>query len=292
MDSSDGLSSLTIIPKGRWGNSGQTFVVGQRSWIAQHLIKELEQSGRKPKTLFKSEVGDEPLNGATLFLIAGVARPTEDDMDREEDLCRRAARTGAKVMYLSSCAVDRWEADSRVLSREGELYILGKRRCEQIVTGGPSGCGYALRAPVIFGPGQRLESDMLLPSIVRDRRAGQPTVIRDPLRPFQMVHVSDLVKAWIEHSTLGDPLPVCSLRTSPEITPLDLVSLAAPGHPVMLAHGWQHFRKYDERRQSEIRHIGLANAPFRREDVVSTVAWYDEEDVPQLIPAGTHLLEG
>lgn len=284
------MSSLTVISKNQLTSRHRTFVVGQRSWIAQHLFEALKTKGHDPEYMTKAEVGDERLRGSTMFLIAGVARPTKAEMDREEDLCRRAVKTGAKLIYLSSCAVDRWEAHSRVLSQEGELYILGKRRCEQIVTGGPSGCGYALRAPVVFGPGQQLGSDMLLPTIIRTQKQGLGTIrLSDPFRPFEMVYIDDLVQVMIELADF-DSYPVSSLRTDPAITPLDLVSLVAPGWPVFLNPGWEPYVR-SPLDKDEIYHVPRINRPFRRSDIISTVAWYNGE-VPQLIPIGTRLLEG
>lgn len=269
----------------------KTFVVGRRSWIASHLFDELQAQGKHPEYLHKAEVGDERLTGCTMFLIAGVARPTQEDMDREIDLCHRARSTGAKVIYLSSSAVDRWEAHSRVLSHEGELYVLGKKRCETIITGGPSGCGYALRAPVVFGPGQRLESDMLLPTIIRTQRQGLGTItLHEPFRPFEMVYVRDLVKILVTFGDQEESYPVVSLRTEPAITPIDLCALVAPGWSVYLPPGWVPYVP-DRKDKDEIYHVPRSNVPFRREDVLSTVAWYDDE-TPQLIPPGTRLLEG
>lgn len=270
----------------------KSLIVGQRSWIAKHLYKELEDQGRNPEFMMKAEVGDERLRGATLYLIAGVARPTKEDMQKEIDLCERASKTGARIVYLSSCAVDRWEADSRPLSEAGELYVMGKRRCETIVTGGVSDCGYALRAPVIFGPGQRLESDMLLPTIIRHTLNGCGSItLNDPFLKFQMAYVTDVVRAMTE---LGDGLstgyPISSLHTSPEISPIELVDLAAPGWSVFIPPRWSlHKDKRPERR--EIYHTRTVHAPFRQTDVTSTVQWYIDE-VSQLSAKGTLLLEG
>src|SRR5690606_26171763 len=98
------------------------------------LFEELRRQGRNPQYLEKSEVGTQDLRLRTLYLIAGVARPTREDMDREIELCTRARKTGARVIYLSSAAVDRWEHSTPTLSPQGELYVLGKKRCESIVT--------------------------------------------------------------------------------------------------------------------------------------------------------------
>lgn len=281
------MNKLTTISKTQLNGLWRTIVVGQRSWIAQHLFKELVERGRNPEFMAKVEVGDEPLRTCTLFLIAGVARPNDEDLKREEDLVRRAVGTGAKVIYLSSSAVDRWEAHSRVLSREGEMYVLGKKRCEQIVCGGTN--NHALRVPVVFGPGQRLESRMLLMDIINATRSKVPIVLAEPFRPFQMVHVRDMVKTMVDYAD-GGGYPVASLRTEPQITPVDLCALAAPGHPVLLKTGWQPY-VYSPADKDEIYHVPRINLPFRREDVVSTVEWYDDE-VPELVAPGTLLLEG
>lgn len=288
------MNAISVIKKNVFANHGRTFIVGQRSWISRHLQIELESRGRNPEYLMKAAVGDEPLNGSTLYLIAGVARPNRVDMDREEDLCGRASDSGARVIYLSSCAVDRWEAHSRMLSPEGELYVLGKKRCEQLVTGGPSGCGYALRAPVIFGPGQRLECGMLLPDIIQTCRDGlEPIRLQEPFRPFEMVYVLDLVRAMADLGELGasnGAFPVTSVRASATITPVELCALAAPGHPVVLKKGWTpHVPSPVDR--TDMRHVPRVEIPFRREDVVSTVMWYNEQ-VPELVAPGTLLLEG
>ncbi len=262
-------------------------IVGSRSWLAPHFERELVSRGYDVEYIAKGDVPYEDMSRLhAVILIAGRARPTAEEIAREERLVEEACTVRyppRRMIYVSSCAVDRWERGSRPLSRAGEMYVLAKKRCETLVCGKPFGVrradGYAIRLPVIFGEGQSLDSDMLVPSVARARITRVPLTLDQPLLPFELVHVSNAARATVDLLAENDPLPVRSVRSDIH-TPLRLVSVMAPGMPLVVGEGWQYQEKgYPEQGQ---RHLSEVRYDLRDDDLVRTMEWYDRFDREQL----------
>jgi hypothetical protein len=260
-------------------------LVGSRSWLAPHFIRELEARDHTVNIVFKGDVPYENLRKFdVVVLIAGRARPTQEEMSAEERLCKAITQhknPPRHVLYISSCAVDRWERNSRPLSREGEMYVLGKKRCESAVIGGLNK-NYAIRLPVIFGSGQSRDVDMLVPMTAKSLGLGLPIFMRTPMEPFELVHAGQAAAAvadFVYDIYWGDPLPILSVRSDLH-TPLRLVSVMAPGHPVQFAQGWKYtdphkkWGEYDrERGQHHIREVTFS---LKDQDLIDTMAWYEQ----------------
>lgn len=279
-------------------------LVGSRSWLASHFTQELESRGHRVKVVFKGDVPYENLRSFdALILIAGRARPTEAEMALEEKLCTQIAQhkdPPGHVIYISSCAVDRWERNSRPLSREGEMYVLGKKRCETRIIGG-LGKHFAIRLPVVFGPHQPRDVDMLVPMTAKARALGMPIQLRTPMEPFELVHASQAARAvadLVYDACHGDPMPILSVRSDLH-TPLRLVSVMAPGHPVQFGFGWKYtdphkqWGEYDRERGQY--HVRETTFSLKDQDLVDTMEWYEERreeltgatfDTSFLLPGG------
>lgn len=258
-------------------------IVGRRSWLAPHLWSEFIRRGHLDTAYVEKAsvlAGDRHSLDA-LVLIAGRARPNSEDIEAEEALVRAACRFTdgrARIVYISSCAVDRWERGSRPLSRAGEEYVLAKKRCEAVVCAGPTGSrhgnnGFSLRLPVIFGAGQSLTSDMLVPSVARARLWQTALSLNQPLLPFELVHVSDAARAVVDLVEHHDPQPVWSVRSDPW-QPLELVSIMSPGLPVHIAKGWEWAKV--GRLEPGQRHVREQMYTLRREDLLATMTWYEQ----------------
>ena len=256
-------------------------IVGHRSWLAPHLEHELRSRGHEVEAVAKDDVPYEDMSRFwTVVLIAGRARPTSDDLIREESLVRELALVGRqprRVVYVSSSAVDRWERGSRPLSAAGEAYILAKKRCEIVVCGRPAGVakaqGFAIRLPPTFGPGQDIGSDMLVPSVIRARLCHGILELREPLLPFELVYVGDAARAVVDLVEDDDPLPVRSVRSDLH-QPLRLAALMAPGVQTVLREGWSwHTVGRPEPGQ---RHLQEVHFSLREGDLHSTVSWYEQ----------------
>ncbi len=268
-------------------------IVGRRSWIATHLRRELLGRGHDVGDIEKSDIHHRPSSLGLfdcIYLIAGRARPTPEDARAELGLLQACSRLRhVRMVYLSSAAVDRWEKDSRSLSPAGERYVLGKRACEAAFLQG-SRSAYVLRAPVIFGPGQDIRSDMLVPSVARAVVDDDGLDLAQPLEPFEMTYVGDTVRAMADLGENLDPKPVTSLRSSRSVTPLDVVSVMAPGLRLHFRPGWRMGRPEPSTalwRDADNRPIDRMTAPFRDTDLIDTMAWYRQ--TPDLLGGGKFL---
>ncbi|MBV9125690.1 MAG: hypothetical protein JO112_20260 [Planctomycetes bacterium] len=263
-------------------------IVGSRSWLAPHIETELKSRHLDVEYIAKGDVPYEDMTAySAVILIAGRARPDKAEIAREEELVNAACTNQdqpRRMLYISSCAVDRWERGSRPLSLAGEQYVLTKKRCETMVCGKPNGIrkadGFAIRLPVIFGEGQSLDSDMLVPSVARAHLTKTPLELAQPLMPFELVHVSDAARAVVDFLGEHDPLPVRSVRSDLH-TPLRLVSVMAPGIPMIVRQGWQYHPATSTPEAGQ-RHLTEVNYRLKDGDLVRTMEWYDQYDRARL----------
>lgn len=166
-------------------------IIGHRSWIAQHLIKECPSD--EVSLLSKDWMGRLPAL-ERIYLFAGRTHPSVTEKLDEWDLVRRtveAAWPETHVVYISSQAVWRGDSDYARHKADLERYILGhpKARSWSII-----------RPPAVFGPGQALDSKMLVPSLARE---GRSLHLREPYRLTSFISVSDLA-FYLRHM---HPLP-------------------------------------------------------------------------------------
>lgn len=209
-------------------------LIGHRSWIAAHLVKKLESLGFDVIFYGKDDISSSNLSNIdVLFLIAGRARPTSYDMVLEEKLCEKLAwhsRPPKKIIYLSSTAVERDEKSD---------YVLMKINCERTLLMGNN--VYVLRAPVIYGPGQSIQSDMLIPSIMRAKLFLEPLMLKQPFKQFNITEIDWIVDALIQMA-FKDSKRLVSFR-GVLITPIEIASVLAPKYPVSIQLGWEYEQK-------------------------------------------------
>lgn len=205
-------------------------IIGHRSWLAPPLTRLLDEMGVKTDSLWKSFVPHYDFSTLdVVFLIAGRARPTDEERTNELQLVSDVVshpRPPKKLIYVSSLAVE----------REPTPYAQTKLACEHLVLS--RDFGYVVRPPVIFGEGQDVESDMLVPSIARSIADKKPLILKQPLKPFYMMHVTDVAHGLVRmmHGVNGK---ILNLRSNP-VTPLDIIRMAVPGPgiPFNVLEGW------------------------------------------------------
>lgn len=164
-------------------DAGGVGLVGHRSFISRALIAELDRRGLRPAVLSKGLLGGEEVGDLDLlYLVTGRERPTEEEAAVELAQVRaltRNPRRPSRIVFLSS-----------------RLELPHKRACEALVR---DAHGVSVRPPAIFGPGQRPDSAMLIPSLVRTA-GGIP--LREPDRPSMFIHVDRLA---VYLADLADP---------------------------------------------------------------------------------------
>jgi nucleoside-diphosphate-sugar epimerase len=215
-------------------------VIGSRSWIAQALMRYLAglPTSGDVISIQKDELSRDPdlSEFDAVFLFAGRARPTFHERIQELVLVSYVptlTRPPKKMVYISSLAVE----------RESTQYTQTKLLCESMVLAQPG--GLVLRPPVVFGPGQDPNADMLFPQIARAVAGKEDLVLRQPFMPFHLMYVDDVCHgAWLLAEDTGRSLPttgdrkILRLMSSEPWSPLDVLRAAAPGIPFITLGGW------------------------------------------------------
>lgn len=194
-------------------------IVGHRGWIAQALIQRLlndDDGDDSCDVIMKSDVPTKDMSCFdVVYLFAGRSRPMKQDMIDEAAVCammadKRSSTLPSRLVYMSS------QSAGIPASKLDYLFSYAKCKsyCESILYGsGDRGHGCAaplaiIRAPVIFGPGQPTDSDMLLPTLCR---SGHDAELKNPYKLTGFLHVDDMV-SWL--ANLGDQhLPAVGLHT-------------------------------------------------------------------------------
>lgn len=150
-------------------------LVGHRSFIAGALAEELAYWGIDAHVVPKQELGSADLSGFDcVYLVLGRDRPGPEEAAVELDQVRSYASNPLRcrrTVYLSS--------------RRAYVH---KAKAEELVA---SIGGVSVRPPAVFGPGQRIDSGMLIPSLVR---TGGAVELTDPNRPTEFIHVRTLAQ--------------------------------------------------------------------------------------------------
>lgn len=222
--------------------SGQVAgIIGHRSWLAIPLLHELEQFGMQVHFIDKTYAAHFDFSQFDMvFLIAGRARPTDFERTQELQLVADVMawdRRPKRLIYVSSLAV----------LREPTPYSQTKMACENLVLS--RDFGYVVRPPVIFGPGQDSNSNMLVPSIARARMGLETLELKEPVRAFNLMHVKDVAYGLglLGRDALGEDVRILNLN-SQSTTPIKLISDVAPGIPLKICSGWSntHQLPYDK----------------------------------------------
>lgn len=163
--------------------TGRIAIVGHRSFIAQALADELVRRGTPAEPVFKSALGEMDLSKFDcVYLVLGRARPSLDEEAAECDQLEK---------FLSGPGLPR-----RGVYVSSMRQTDGKRRCEERIRKFESerriGTSmFVVRPPAVFGPGQDLWSEMLIPSLVRSRGDVELT---SPNVSSPFVSVADLAR--------------------------------------------------------------------------------------------------
>jgi nucleoside-diphosphate-sugar epimerase len=216
-------------------------IIGHRSWLAMPLFLELEQFGMQVHFIDKLYGPHFDFSQYDMvFLIAGRARPT--DVERAQELqyvsdMMAFDRRPRRLVYVSSSAV----------LREPTPYAQTKMACENLVLS--RDFGYVVRPPVIFGPGQDPDSNMLVPSIARAKMGLETLELKQPVRSFNLMHVKDVAYGLglMGRDALGEDVRILNLNSQP-VTPINLIAAVAPGIPLNVCSGWSasHQLPYDK----------------------------------------------
>lgn len=119
-----------------------------------------------------------------LYLVLGRDRPSEEE----------AARELAQVTRYAT--ISRSDRRPRTVYLSSRLDMPHKRECERLIVGMG---GIFVRPPAVFGPGQRIDSEMLIPSLVR---TGGTLELRNPNAASEFISAGDLAEQLVD---LADP---------------------------------------------------------------------------------------
>lgn len=202
-------------------------IIGHRSWIAQHLIGELRRYGEHEVNEFGK---DSALTGNfseydCLYVFPGRSRPTSDEMFAERVLIGHltgmaSSRHPRRIVVLGSTAPYYTEYGEHKRWVENRLMESWRTMPETVI----------LKAPVVFGPGQPIDSTMLVPSLARE---GKDLMLLAPSNLTKMIHVSSLVEHmakfvnpnYFDHNAAGAPDSIYNIPGTFAITPRQLKDL-------------------------------------------------------------------
>ncbi len=208
-------------------------IVGRRSWLAAPLARSLQEIGIEPTFIEKNIAPRTDLSMfQTVYLIAGRARPTIQERMEELHLVSEmmdTKRPPETLVYVSSLAVE----------REPTPYSQTKLACEKLVLA--KKFGRVVRPPVIYGPTQDVNSDMLIPSIARAHIKRSPLILKQPLKPFYLMSADDVCQGMRMLGTgqiyTGFQTRILNLRSNP-VTPMEVINMASPGLAFQVVEGW------------------------------------------------------
>lgn len=251
-------------------------IIGHRSWIAESIRRHIFAQTHTTFDLSKDPQQDLS-SYDVVFLIAGRSRPTSHQMDEEQVLVSNimaSNRHPEKLVYLSSLSVER--------RGEGDLepYAAMKSTCEAAVIS--KDWGRVVRAPVIFGPRQSPFANMLLPAIARASWGLEPLTIKEPLRPFHLMHADDVAHAmWrsgldATNYWIGERR-ILSLYSN-VVTPLQVVDIVTPGLPIAVPQGWS--AKWKAQEPAEQSHYRWHFDPKLLQEAV----WSMVDEISNLLP--------
>jgi len=203
---------------------GRVAIAGYRSWISRELTEVIESKGIWVDPLPKEDLGTEDLTRYDcVYLVLGRANPSSSERDAEErqvEAFLDNPRKPSRVVYVSSRRLT--ESKSRCETALGK-YKAGER--------GPATCLISvLRPPAVFGPKQSLQSDMLIPSLVR---TDGEAYLYFPENAAEFISVRDLAEHMAKFSDLdwwdvnqsGSPWSISVIPGTVSMTPNQVRSL-------------------------------------------------------------------
>jgi hypothetical protein len=160
-------------------------LIGHRSWIANHLLERLGDSCViYPKDAWGPDELKEWQGLRALYLFAGRSRPNPEEAAAELQLIDRVLKSmpwHLPVIYLSSSEVGRHTEYGR-----------HKMACEQLIRSRLIGRDWHIvRPPAVFGPGQPVDSHMLVPSL---HATDGGLELSTPDKQTEFTYVGDLVE--------------------------------------------------------------------------------------------------
>ena len=164
-------------------------IVGRRSLIGGRNLKErLGSIGCSVTLLDKADLSRDMSGFDCVYLVLGRARPNADQEEEERRQLNEFIVNPLppkRMVYISSMALTE-----------------SKRACEKMIddTWRSSGRPFAIiRPPAVFGPGQSLDSPMLIPGIVKSRGKLK---LQAPNNPTWFISIDDLSEHLARFSDL------------------------------------------------------------------------------------------
>ncbi len=160
-------------------------IVGKRSWIARALLKSFIGTSTEAHYVEKYNLKTLDFSDyEVVYLILGRAKPSpQEQLKEEQDLGDFIANTKPpkRAVYFSSRNLTESKAKCEVMISYAE------KKPREL---GPKTNFYVIRPPAIFGRGQDIDSEMLIPSLGRD---GDELVINKPNSGATFIHISEIV---------------------------------------------------------------------------------------------------
>lgn len=174
-------------------------IIGHRSWIARALSQYITtETDCAVVPIEKHEAGHFDSSGyLCLYVIPGRTNPTANEMAAELELVSAVVnnpKTSRRVVLLSSQSIIKRETDYGRHKDHVEHVFFGSDVAMARVNAGQLDLR-AVRPGAVFGPGQDIDSQMLIPSIARTDGSVELT---NPDKPTQFIHIDFLVShMWL-----------------------------------------------------------------------------------------------
>jgi UDP-2-acetamido-2,6-beta-L-arabino-hexul-4-ose reductase len=188
---------------------GKVLVTGSQGFIGRNLVASLSLVPGAEVLTFDVEDAPESLReriaqAGFVFHLAGVNRPREEadfargNVDLTREITEALREDGRQVPLLISS------------STQAELdnpYGASKLRAEEVVRayGRESGAPvFVFRLPNVFGKWSRPHYNSVVATFCHNTARGLPLEVHDPGRELRLVHIDDVVTAFLD-AYRGDP---------------------------------------------------------------------------------------
>lgn len=177
-------------------------VTGADGFLGRNLRVRLAEAGRTDivavtRATPPAEIAAALSTAGFVYHLAGVNRPKEEaefergNTDLTHSLCDALAATGRKVPVAFT---------SSVQAERDNPYGRSKRNAEEALRGYGEATGapvYLFRLPNVFGKWSRPNYNSAVATFCHNLSRGLPITVNDPAAPLTLVHVDDVVEAFL-----------------------------------------------------------------------------------------------
>lgn len=185
-------------------------VTGSRGFIGGHVVAAADAHGFRAVLPVRWDEPDAAMDAAlqgadAVIHLAGVNRPPHPEgfqrgnVGFTERLCARLAALGRPIPVVGA---------SSIRASGEDAYGVSKRQAEEVLRGHARATGARVticRLPNVFGAGARAEYNSVVATFCHRLQRGRPITVNEPERLLTLVHVDDVVRAFLGAVTPGAP---------------------------------------------------------------------------------------